>query len=89
MIIYNFYKIFQELSVAHCLSSDAINSSALQSPQQVQSLSFLAIDIYAKLVFSILKVNFLLINSTFTVSPLILYLVYDAVTSFNLFFLPC
>jgi CCR4-NOT transcription complex subunit 1 len=58
MQFYNFYKIFQELSVAHCLSSEVINSSALQSPQQVQSLSFLAIDIYAKLVLSILKVNF-------------------------------
>ncbi|KAJ6675578.1 hypothetical protein OIU85_011707 [Salix viminalis] len=52
-----FFRVLTELSVAHCLSSDAINSSALQSPQQVQSLSFLAIDIYAKLVFSILKVE--------------------------------
>ena len=33
-----------------------INSGALQSPQQLQAMSFLAIDIYAKLVFSILKV---------------------------------
>ncbi|KAJ6679399.1 CCR4-NOT TRANSCRIPTION COMPLEX [Salix purpurea] len=52
-----FFRVLTEISVAHCLSSDAINSSALQSPQQVQSLSFLAIDIYAKLVFSILKVE--------------------------------
>ncbi|KAJ6722687.1 CCR4-NOT TRANSCRIPTION COMPLEX [Salix koriyanagi] len=52
-----FFRVLTEISVTHCLSSDAINSSALQSPQQVQSLSFLAIDIYAKLVFSILKVE--------------------------------
>ena len=43
--------------MAHCLSSEVINSGALQSPQQIQNLSFLAIDIYAKLVFSILKVS--------------------------------
>ncbi|KAL9348540.1 hypothetical protein Peur_059906 [Populus x canadensis] len=52
-----FFRVLTELSVAHCLSSEVINSSALQSPQQVQSLSFLAIDIYAKLVLSILKVE--------------------------------
>ncbi|XP_020538535.1 CCR4-NOT transcription complex subunit 1 isoform X2 [Jatropha curcas] len=50
-----FFRILTELSVAHCLSSEVISSGALQSPQQGQSLSFLAIDIYAKLVFSILK----------------------------------
>jgi CCR4-NOT transcription complex subunit 1 len=58
MQFYNFYKIFQELSVAHCLSSEVINSSVLQSPHQMQNLSFLAIDIYAKLVIAILKVSF-------------------------------
>lgn len=47
---------YQELSVAHCLSSEVINSGTLQS-SQVQNLSFLAVDIYAKLVFSILKVG--------------------------------
>ncbi|KAJ4827650.1 hypothetical protein Tsubulata_008272 [Turnera subulata] len=52
-----FFRILTELSVSHCLSSEVINSNALQSPQQAQSLSFLAIDIYAKLVFSILKVE--------------------------------
>ncbi|EEF50313.1 ccr4-not transcription complex, putative [Ricinus communis] len=52
-----FFRIITELSVAHCLSSEVINSGALQSPQQGQNLSFLAIDIYAKLVFSILKVE--------------------------------
>ena len=46
---------FQELAVAHCLSTEMINSGSLQS-QQLQTMSFLAIDIYAKLVFSILKV---------------------------------
>lgn len=45
----------QELAVAHCLSTEMINSGSLQS-QQLQTMSFLAIDIYAKLVFSILKV---------------------------------
>ncbi|CAK7347840.1 unnamed protein product [Dovyalis caffra] len=52
-----FFRVLMDLSVAHCLSSEVINSSALQSPQPVQGLSFLAIDIYAKLVFSILKVE--------------------------------
>ncbi|KHG29327.1 CCR4-NOT transcription complex subunit 1 [Gossypium arboreum] len=50
-----FFRIITELSVAHCLSSEVMNSGTLQSPQQVQTLSFLAIDIYAKLVVSILK----------------------------------
>lgn len=45
----------QELSVSHCLSSEVINSSS--APSQGQPLSFLAIDIYAKLVFSVLKVH--------------------------------
>ncbi|XVF33558.1 hypothetical protein REPUB_Repub17cG0178700 [Reevesia pubescens] len=50
-----FFRIITELSVAHCLSSEVMSSSPLQSPQQAQTLSFLAIDIYAKLVLSILK----------------------------------
>ncbi|XP_040995071.1 CCR4-NOT transcription complex subunit 1-like isoform X1 [Juglans microcarpa x Juglans regia] len=50
-----FFHLLTEISVAHCLSSEVINSATLQSPQQVQNLSFLAVDIYAKLVFSILK----------------------------------
>ncbi|KAJ7950880.1 putative CCR4-NOT transcription complex protein [Quillaja saponaria] len=49
-----FFRILTEVSVSHCLSSEVINSGSLQSPQ-MQALSFLAIDIYAKLVFSILK----------------------------------
>lgn len=40
----------------HCLSSEVTNLGSLQSPQQMHPMSFLAIDIYAKLVFSILKV---------------------------------
>ncbi|GFS35542.1 transcription regulator [Actinidia rufa] len=51
-----FFRCLTELSVSHCLSSEVISSGPLQSPQQVHPLSFLAIDIYAKLVFSILKV---------------------------------
>ncbi|KAF5731634.1 Ccr4-not transcription complex putative isoform 1 [Tripterygium wilfordii] len=50
-----FFRILMELSVAHCLSPEVINSGALHAPQQGQTLSFLAFDIYAKLVFSILK----------------------------------
>ncbi|VVA30197.1 PREDICTED: CCR4-NOT mRNAion complex [Prunus dulcis] len=50
-----FFRVLTELSVAHCVSSEVMNPGTLQTPQQVQSLSFLAIDIYAKLVFSILK----------------------------------
>lgn len=51
----SFFRILLELSVAHCISSEEISSGAVQSPQQAQSPSFLAIDIYAKLVFSVLK----------------------------------
>ncbi|GAY41902.1 hypothetical protein CUMW_062890 [Citrus unshiu] len=50
-----FFRRLTEVSVAHCLSSEVINPGTLQSPQQSQSLSFLAIDIYAKLMLSILK----------------------------------
>ncbi|XP_004306964.1 PREDICTED: CCR4-NOT transcription complex subunit 1-like [Fragaria vesca subsp. vesca] len=52
-----FFRLLTEISVEHCLSSEVINSGTLQTPQQAQSLSFLAIDIYAKLVFSILKME--------------------------------
>ncbi|KAK4801597.1 hypothetical protein SAY86_022084 [Trapa natans] len=44
-----------EFAVAHCLSSEGVNVGSLQSPQQPQNLSFLAIDTYSKLLFSILK----------------------------------
>ncbi|GMH00621.1 hypothetical protein Nepgr_002460 [Nepenthes gracilis] len=50
-----FFRILLEISVKHCLASEMRISGPLQSSQQVQSLSFLAIDICAKLVFSILK----------------------------------
>ncbi|KAI3444740.1 hypothetical protein Pfo_001405 [Paulownia fortunei] len=49
-----FFRRIMELSVSHCLSSEVINSGSSQS-HQGQPLSFLAIDIYAKLVFSVLK----------------------------------
>ncbi|KAL9175940.1 hypothetical protein ABFS82_02G145600 [Erythranthe guttata] len=49
-----FFRRIMELAVSHCLSTEVINSSSSQ-PHQGQSLSFLAIDSYAKLVFSILK----------------------------------
>ncbi|CAN8310796.1 unnamed protein product [Cochlearia groenlandica] len=51
----SFFRILLELSVAHFISSEEISSGAVQSHQQAQSPSFLIIDIYAKLVFSILK----------------------------------
>ncbi|KAK4267898.1 hypothetical protein QN277_024622 [Acacia crassicarpa] len=50
-----FFRILMELAVAHCLSSEVINSGALQSPQQMHTMSFLAIDIFSKLVYTILK----------------------------------
>ncbi|OWM64897.1 hypothetical protein CDL15_Pgr028614 [Punica granatum] len=50
-----FFRCLTEFAVAHCLSSEGINSGSAQSSQQPQSLSFLAIDTYAKLLFSILK----------------------------------
>ncbi|KAI8005550.1 CCR4-NOT transcription complex subunit 1 [Camellia lanceoleosa] len=50
-----FFRCLTELSVSHCLSSEVISSGPLQSPQQVQSLSFLTIDIYSKLVLSSIK----------------------------------
>ncbi|KAL2477889.1 transcription regulator [Forsythia ovata] len=49
-----FFLLLVEISVSHCLSSEVIISGPSQS-HQGQPLSFLAIDIYAKLVFSILK----------------------------------
>ncbi|CAH8358576.1 unnamed protein product [Eruca vesicaria subsp. sativa] len=51
----SFFRILLELSVAHCISSEEISSDSVQSLPQAQSPSFLIIDIYAKLVFSILK----------------------------------
>ncbi|RXH93450.1 hypothetical protein DVH24_014026 [Malus domestica] len=50
-----FFRVLTELSVAYCLSSEMTIPGSLQTPQQVQNISFLAIDIYAKLVFLILK----------------------------------
>ncbi|XP_019459287.1 PREDICTED: CCR4-NOT transcription complex subunit 1-like isoform X1 [Lupinus angustifolius] len=51
-----FFQLLVELVVAHCLSTKVIYSGGLDSPQQLQPMSFLAIDVYAKLVFSILKI---------------------------------
>ncbi|KAK1578369.1 hypothetical protein Q3G72_029758 [Acer saccharum] len=44
-----FFRLLMDISVAHCLASE------MQSPQVVPNLSFLAIDVYAKLVSLILK----------------------------------
>ncbi|XP_048132836.1 CCR4-NOT transcription complex subunit 1 isoform X7 [Rhodamnia argentea] len=50
-----FFRALTHIAVSHCVSSEVINSSTTQSPQQVHNLSFLAIDTYAKLVFSAVK----------------------------------
>ncbi|XP_027108902.2 uncharacterized protein [Coffea arabica] len=49
-----FFRRLTDLSVSHCLTSEVIGSGPSQS-HQTQPLSFLAIDIYAKLVYSVLK----------------------------------
>ncbi|XP_071726639.1 uncharacterized protein [Rutidosis leptorrhynchoides] len=47
----HFFRILLDIAVHHCITSEG----AVQSHQQTQTLSFLAIDIYASLVFAILK----------------------------------
>ncbi|KAI3844272.1 hypothetical protein MKW92_023019 [Papaver armeniacum] len=51
------FRLLTELSVSHCLSTEGVvpGSLSLQSPQQVPVLSFIAVDMYAKLVILILK----------------------------------
>ncbi|KAI3908415.1 hypothetical protein MKW92_020455 [Papaver armeniacum] len=51
------FRLLTELSVSHCLSTEGLvpGSLSLQSPQQVPVLSFIAVDMYAKLVILILK----------------------------------
>ncbi|XVE56397.1 hypothetical protein DITRI_Ditri04bG0005600 [Diplodiscus trichospermus] len=52
----NFFCFLMENSVAHCLSSERAGSSlTLPLPQTSQDLSFLVVDVYAKLVSVILK----------------------------------
>ncbi|PWA89109.1 transcription regulator [Artemisia annua] len=46
-----FFRRLLDIAVSHCISSEG----TAQSHQQTQTLSFLAIDVYASLVFSILK----------------------------------
>ncbi|XP_076917682.1 uncharacterized protein LOC143577845 isoform X1 [Bidens hawaiensis] len=46
-----FFRRLLDIAVSHCISSEG----AVQSHQQSQTLSFLAIDMYASLVFTILK----------------------------------
>ncbi|KAJ0736881.1 putative CCR4-Not complex component, Not1, MIF4G-like domain superfamily [Helianthus annuus] len=46
-----FFHRLLDIAVSHCISSE----SAVQSHQQAQTLSFLAIDMYASFVFTILK----------------------------------
>ncbi|KAL9690797.1 hypothetical protein QQ045_011207 [Rhodiola kirilowii] len=50
-----FFRILTEISVSHCVSSEGIMSGSTLSTQQSQPISFFAIDIYAKLVSSILQ----------------------------------
>ncbi|XP_047314979.1 CCR4-NOT transcription complex subunit 1-like isoform X3 [Impatiens glandulifera] len=49
-----FFCCLTEISVSHCLASETMSSATLQSPQ-LQPLSFLAIDIYSRLVVTIIK----------------------------------
>ncbi|KFK30583.1 hypothetical protein AALP_AA6G000600 [Arabis alpina] len=51
----SFFRILTEHSVVHCSPTEEINSGVLESSQQVQNPPFAGIDIYAKLVFSILN----------------------------------
>ncbi|KAK7277081.1 hypothetical protein RIF29_18231 [Crotalaria pallida] len=81
-----FFRLLMELAVTHCLSTEVINSGALQSPQQLQPMSFLAIDIYGKLVFAILKGSsklFLLSKILAVTVRFILKDVEEKKTSFN------
>ncbi|XP_039684486.1 CCR4-NOT transcription complex subunit 1 isoform X2 [Medicago truncatula] len=71
-----FFRLLMEIAVAHCLSTEGINSGALQSPQQMPTMSFLAIDIYAKLVFSILKGSSKLLSKILAVT--VRFIVKDA-----------
>ncbi|KAJ4954224.1 hypothetical protein NE237_031056 [Protea cynaroides] len=51
-----FFRILTELSVAHCLSTEVTTSASLSlQPHHSQPMSFFAIDMYAKLIFLILK----------------------------------
>ncbi|XP_068669588.1 uncharacterized protein [Aristolochia californica] len=52
-----FFRILMDLSVGHCLASEGINPNllSLQTPQQGQHLSFIAIDMFTKLVVLVLK----------------------------------
>ncbi|XP_078446307.1 transcription regulator isoform X2 [Wolffia australiana] len=54
----SFFRIITEISVAHCLSSEQTVTTgqlSMQSPHQMQHLSFSAIDACAKLVLLLLK----------------------------------
>ncbi|KAK3001357.1 hypothetical protein RJ639_021136, partial [Escallonia herrerae] len=53
----HFFRLLMELSVTHCVSAEGISSRplSLPSPQTSRNLSFLAIDMYSKLVVLILK----------------------------------
>lgn len=50
-----FFRLLLELAVSHYLASEGINSSHPQLHQQADPSSFLVIDLYADLLFSILK----------------------------------
>ncbi|KAG9452304.1 hypothetical protein H6P81_005208 [Aristolochia fimbriata] len=52
-----FFRILMELSVGHCLASEGMNPNpmTLQNPQQGQPLSFIAVDMFTKLVVLVLK----------------------------------
>ncbi|CAN6460845.1 unnamed protein product [Victoria cruziana] len=52
----SFFRILMEVAVAHCLNLDGISPLIpLQGAHHVQNLSFTAVDMYAKLVFFLVK----------------------------------
>ncbi|KAJ4956450.1 hypothetical protein NE237_013233 [Protea cynaroides] len=50
-----FFRILTELSVTYCVSTEVSPTSLLLQPHHSQQISFFAIDMYAKLIFLILK----------------------------------
>ncbi|KAF3780626.1 CCR4-NOT transcription complex subunit 1 [Nymphaea thermarum] len=53
----SFFRILMEIAVSHCLNLDGVSPSLipLQGAHHVQNLSFTAVDMYAKLVFLLVK----------------------------------
>ncbi|XXG66487.1 hypothetical protein AAC387_Pa06g0046 [Persea americana] len=68
-----FFRFLMEISVVHCVASEVINPGSLpQAQQQVHNISFIAIDMYAKLVVIILKYSGVDQSNTIILLPKIL-----------------